>query len=609
MNTEEEKQKEWCALLDNALPSLFIHDRLHSELCCVEGVRGVALAVESVMDIVRVRPALPGQHVSFTVLQGACSQPFFSSLLLRWLYSFSCLNASSSTPLSLLSLYQYNPFEFQTIQDVSSFLLLQLQLCVFQEEREEEEKVFHPLDVQWFASFYDRHDSIPDAFCKVVIPALNSITEQYPSLYLITMNDCTSDTWCDSLSDDWSRVFALHFKASPSSESNPVVSSFTLSSPSHSVDDTWHSAPFLMLSSTLLSFLASLLFADCQTTLASFERLSSVISLLKKKVDEQDACDVPSFFLSYSLFVALLAKCWTLRSAYCTDPYDESVDWLLIASSLAPLNSLPSFILCPFLLPLYSSSLSFSELPPTTQCALLRCLPLLSRHGSPLLRSPFTQRCWRRRQQILYYFCQSNDVSSPVPFFSFIRALPLYCSRPAMQSKESVAEMAQRITKNPPLTQQLLLFILAHLTSCQESVYEPLLGLARNVAVRSESLFLSCLFPPGGAHYCCESTGIIHVLCSFDSVTFLKMVTQSNETLSLFLKDVLCSVHSCNQPCLTMRCECGECQQSIREESVVLRNYVMRLQERLVQYLRLLMKEPMMKKSSFLPLLRSHFVL
>ena len=178
-----------------------------------------------------------------------------------------------------------------------------------------------------------------------------------------------------------------------------------------------------------------------------------------------------------------------------------------------------------------------------------------------------------------------------------------------MQSKENTAEMAQRVTKNSTLTQQLLLFILTHLASCQESVYETLLGLVRNVAVRAESLFLACVFPPGGAHYCREATGRIHVLCSFDSVTFLRMVTQSDETLSLFLKDVLCSVHNCSEPCPTLRCECGECQQSIHEESAVLRNYVTRLQERLVQYLRLLVKEPAMKNHPFLPLLRSHFVL
>lgn len=628
VNTEEEKQKEWCALLDSALPSLFIHDRLHSELCCAEGVKGVVLAVESVMDIVRVRPTPPEQHASLTVLQGACSKPLFSSLLLRFLYSFSLdvsldasldasLNASLNSsgvihdqmsPLSLLSLCQYNPFGFETVQDVSSFLLLQLQLRVFQEEREQEEEAFHPIDVQWFVSLCGNPDSIPDVFCKVVIPALNSITEQYPSLYLITMNDCTSDTWCDSLSDDWSRVFALRFKATPSSENNPLVHSFTLSSPSRSVDDTWSTTPFLMPSSSLLSFLTSLLFADCRSASDSFERLSGVVSLLKKKTDEQNTGDVPSSFLSYSLLIALLANCWTLHSASCVDRFDTG-DWLSIASSLAPLPSLPSFILYPFLLPLYSSAPSFNELAPITQYCLLRCLPLLSRHGSPLLRSPFTQLCWSRRQQILYYFCQSNGVSSSVSFFSFIRALPLYCARPAMQSKENTAEMAQRVTKNSTLTQKLLLFILTHLASCQESVYETLLGLVRNVAVRAESLFLACMFPPGGAHYCCEATGRIHVLCSFDSVTFLRMVTQSDETLSLFLKDVLCSVHNCSEPCPTLRCECGECQQSIHEESAVLRNYVTRLQERLVQYLRLLVKEPAMKNHPFLPLLRSHFVL
>lgn len=617
VNTEEEEQKEWCVLLDSALPSLFIHDRLHSELCCAEGVKGVVLAVESVMDIVRVCPAPPEQHASLTVLQGACSKPLFSSLLLRYLYSFSMsasLNTSAAThdlmsPLSLLSLCQFNPFGFETVQDVSSFLLLQLQLRVFQEEREQEEEAFHPIDVQWFVSLCGNHVSIPDVFCTVVIPALNSITEQYPSLYLITMNDCTSDTWCDSLSDDWSRVFALRFKAAPSSENNPLVHSFTLSSPSRSVDDTWSTTPFLMLSSSLLSFLTSLLFADCRSASDSFERLSSVVSLLKKKADEQNPGDLPSSFLSYALFIALLAKCWTLRSACCIDSCDDSGDWLSIASSLAPLHSLPSFILYPFLLPLYSSAPSFSELAPIKQYCLLRCLPLLSRHGSPLLRSSFTQHCWSRRQQILYYFCQSNGVSSSVPFFSFIRALSLYCARPAMQSKENTAEMAQRVTKNPTLTQQLLLFVLTHLTSCQERVYETLLGLTRNVAVRSESLFLACVFPPGGAHYCCETMGRIHVLCSFDSVTFLRMVTQSNETLSLFLKDVLCSVHNCSEPCPTLRCECGEYQQSVHDESAVLRNYVTRLQERLVQYLRLLVKEPVMKNHSVLPLLRSHFVL
>ena len=632
LNTEEENAQVWCHLVDRSLSELLEPQRRSSDLCCAEATEGIELALQGVVEVVRVNPTLPegaAENGSFFTLRGQfASRPLVSRRLLQTFFLLAESQRLASC-LSLLSFFEFSPFAFASFSSLSSFLHLHLQLCVFSEEREDDSSSFRPLDVQWFLSLSHDHPPNGDPFCEAVIPAVNALTEAFPSLYLVSLNDRTDDTWCDFISPDWASVLALRFKAPPAT-TTPATFSFSFSSPAAAPDTA-----FFMPSASLLSTLTSLLFANTPNTVdAAYHRIEAVLSALQAVTSETPtnetvtndntnetvtnsiinetvtndittaAHSTPTSFLSYSLFVALLSRCFLLHLPFCT-PTTLTTDPLATVAQIAPIASLPSFLLFPFLLPLYTSSIAFSSLSHDTQVALLRSLPLLSLH-SPSLSSPLLRECSIARQQLLFFLCRSNHAFSSVSFPCLVAALSGYCAH-APTPKETAVEMAERVAKQPALARCLLLYTLVHATSLPESVYELLVGVVKNVAVRAESLFMECLFPADAMHYCREASGVIHVLCAFDSVTFARMVTASNEVLTLFLRHVLCSVHCCVGANATLRCECGNCQETLQPEATVLREYVTRLQERLTQNLRSIAKTPMVKTHPLFSLVREHF--
>lgn len=604
LNTEEECALAWCQFVDRILSGLFAPQHRGSELCCAEAVKGVELALQGVVEVVRGSPALPEEVEASGSFSRLCGQHTARPLVSRKLLQTTFLLAESqhlSSCLTLLSFVNFSPFSFASFAALSSFLHLHMQLCVFSEDREEDPSSFHPLDVQWFLSLSRDHQAECDPFCQAVIPAVNALATEFPSLYMISMNDCTDDPWCDFLSPDWAAVFSLRFRDASSAGALPA--SFSFSSPTTAPNVSF----FFMPSSSLLSTLTSLLFAGTAFTVnAAYSRIEAILSAVQASTAEALPSESvsPTSFLSYSLFVALLSKCFLLHLPFCA-PATLTADPLPSIAQIAPIASIPSFLLLPFLLPLYSSSITFSSLSRDTQSILLRSLPLLFVHESSL-HSPLLRECSDMRQQVLFFLCCSNYAFSSVSFPCLVAALPSYYSH-TNTPKETVNEMAERVVKQPQLAKCLLLYTLVHAASLQESVYDLLLGVVKNIAVRAERLFMDCLFPPDGTHYCCEASGTIHVLCAFDSVAFARMVTLSNEVLTLFLRHVLCSVHCCMEENTTLRCECGDCQDALQPEAITLRAFAMHLQERLTQNLRSLAKLPMVKAHPLFSLIREHF--
>lgn len=291
---------------------------------------------------------------------------------------------------------------------------------------------------------------------------------------------------------------------------------------------------------------------------------------------------------SYSILITVLSKC--LLEFFVEFPPDWDCvpkhNLLSIAEEIAPLDTIPAFLLFPFLLPSFFSE-EANSFP-----SLLRCFPLFV-STFPGVSPPVSLQSLH--DWIRWVFCHSHQSPSfPANLAQTAQALELHWLHETMRDDFPAESFVDRLAENEPILRSFVMSLLSRLSTYPERTHQFSLQVMRHLIDKKPSLLMECLFP--AEHRCDLAEGCVTILCGISETAFRSLVSQG-ENVTRFLEDVLCAMNVCISPR----------ERRVESEMEPVRALEYQLRERILQRLRFLLQNKVWRENRLFASIRSLF--
>ena len=291
---------------------------------------------------------------------------------------------------------------------------------------------------------------------------------------------------------------------------------------------------------------------------------------------------------SYSILITVLSKC--LLEFFVEFPPDWDCvpkhNLLSIAEEIAPLDTIPAFLLFPFLLPSFFSE-EANSFP-----SLLRCFPLFV-STFPGVSPPVSLQSLH--DWIRWVFCHSHQPPSfPANLAQTAQALELHWLHETMRDDFPAESFVDRLAENEPILRSFVMSLLSRLSTYPERTHQFSLQVMRHLIDKKPSLLMECLFP--AEHRCDLAEGCVTILCGISETAFRSLVSQG-ENVTRFLEDVLCAMNVCISPR----------ERRVESEMEPVRALEYQLRERILQRLRFLLQNKVWRENRLFASIRSLF--
>ena len=425
-----------------------------------------------------------------------------------------------------------------------------------------------------------------------LIAAANSVENEATRLagnpaVIVDSLPLTHVALCDDIPREWASSY--QHAETPAGVREPT-NSFTLSS--FSQRGKQELAVFLSMSEIVGTLFLRLIQEQKKASFLEYsmveKTLAEMVGILRQELEKAEGEFRLESRNSYYILITVLSKC--LLQYFLLFPPDwNSVpkhSLLSIAEEIAPLDTLPAFLLFPFLLPSFFSE-EESSFP-----SLLRCFPLFVSTFPGVSPPSMLQSI---HDWIRWVFCHSHQQPSfPANVSQTSQALELHWMHETMREDFPAESFADRLSENEPILRSFVMILLSRLSSFPERTHQFSLQVMRHLIDKKQSVLMECLFP---AEHCCDITeGCVTILCGISETAFRSLITQG-DNVTRFLEDVLCEMHVCVSPRGT--------RMETDMDSVRALEY--QLRERILQRLRYILQNKTWRENRLFPSIRSLF--
>lgn len=318
------------------------------------------------------------------------------------------------------------------------------------------------------------------------------------------------------------------------------------------------------------------------------ETMAEIVGILRQELEDAEEEFRLKSRNSYSILITVLSKC--LLEFFVEFPPDWDCvpkhNLLSIAEEIAPLDTIPAFLLFPFLLPSFFSE-EANSFP-----SLLRCFPLFV-STFPGVSPPVSLQSLH--DWIRWVFCHSHQSPSfPANLAQTAQALELHWLHETMRDDFPAESFVDRLAENEPILRSFVMSLLSRLSTYPERTHQFSLQVMRHLIDKKPSLLMECLFP--AEHRCDLAEGCVTILCGISETAFRSLVSQG-ENVTRFLEDVLCAMNVCISPR----------ERRVESEMEPVRALEYQLRERILQRLRFLLQNKVWRENRLFASIRSLF--
>ena len=282
----------------------------------------------------------------------------------------------------------------------------------------------------------------------------------------------------------------------------------------------------------------------------------------------------------------------------------------------------PSFLLAPFLYPLFRYSLEhpsrdwFSQISCQIKVKCICCLPWFCQWKNSYSEKQIqnSEFFWNSYHLLQYWFCQipscikQEEIDTEFGLNLFIHCYPCYSKKIILN--DQISQVVSHLLKYPQLSSELISYCCYHIQFLSENEYQFLLHLSIEL-IKKQPKYLQQQFENQSKNHSCNLSTSLVLYCTYlDKEVFSSLFQATRSELTdCFIECVLCSQHHCKREGLYNRCCCLACKDHCVKENdlSILRESLQSRREQMIQYIHLLLPGKSLQQHPFYPLLKQCF--